>query len=575
MGTWVLNGTTVNLQDNSHTVAIGSDATPPGRKLAVAGTARASLEDHGGQVYNVKAYGAAGDGATDDRRAVQNAINAAEAAASGIVYFPPGIYLLGASTQPDLLTFTRPMQFLGAGPFLSVITTDQATQNIFHSTVTVTDVHDKVRPVIFRDLKIEASVKRTAGAAILQDVPAGSRFQHGIRIENCHFKGQWVAVHLTGASTAVIENCTFWASIEGPAPTTEADVWIDERTGFDSTTHLITGCLFADSLGTCGKAVKITGHAGGDRIIGNLFVNYDTQIHFEVDGPGTSQIVEGNVMEGARVAAIRITGATHQVHSVISGNTINVFGTSGLPRRGVWADPAGAGAVASMITVVGNKLAGDPVGGRGIELAPGAGAVTDRWLVAENLFVAFKTAIQLGPGVTGFMLGNNGYTGNGVNLENNSTGSRGAAFLDRVGIGTENSVTAHKELHIRSTQPLRPRIYLEGLAGTSSPGVEFAFDAANTRRAAIVGTASGSSGVQLELFTKPDTGGVAQRLIVDKDGNALWRSPNFQEMVSVGLEPPPPTPGRGRVFMRDTGSGKTQLCVKFATGPVQVLATEP
>jgi hypothetical protein len=30
-----------------------------------------------------------------------------------------------------------------------------------------------------------------------------------------------------------------------------------------------------------------------------------------------------------------------------------------------------------------------------------------------------------------------------------------------------------------------------------------------------------------------------------------------------------------RLFVRDSGSGKLQLCVRFATGDVQVIATEP
>jgi hypothetical protein len=46
--------------------------------------------------YNVKDYGAVGDGTTDDRSAIQSAINAANAAGGGIVYFPNGIYNLGA-----------------------------------------------------------------------------------------------------------------------------------------------------------------------------------------------------------------------------------------------------------------------------------------------------------------------------------------------------------------------------------------------------------------------------------------------------------------------------------------------
>lgn len=54
-------------------------------------------------VYNVKEYGAAGDGVTDDTAAITNAINAAVAAgvASGTnyaeVYFPPAVYLIAGN----------------------------------------------------------------------------------------------------------------------------------------------------------------------------------------------------------------------------------------------------------------------------------------------------------------------------------------------------------------------------------------------------------------------------------------------------------------------------------------------
>ena len=467
--------------------------------------------------------------------------------------------------KPDLITFSQPVQFLGAGPFLSVITTDQVTKNMFHGTITVTDLNDKVRPIIFRDLKLDAAVDRTADAAIRQDVAPGSTFEHGIRIENCHFKRQYIGLLLRASSTAVIENCTFWSGIAS-----EADVWVDEQVGGDSTTHLITGCLFADTARTASKAVKLTGLCGGDRILGNLFVNFGTQIHVESRGT-TSMLIQGNVMEAARVATVRFTGADEQVHTVITGNAMRV----GVAGRCIWADVTGAGKFVDQITVVGNKLVGEYAGSKGIELAPTSGAATDRWLIAENLLHRFTVAIEAGAAATNLMLGSNAYVANNTDLVNNSTASKGAAFLDRVGIGAENGVTATKELHIKSTQGARPRIYLEGTAGTSSPGVEFAFDSANTRRAALVGTAAGASGVQLELFTKPDGSSVAQRLVVDKDGNALWRSPNYQEMISVPIDPGAPSTGRARLFMRDNGSGKTQFCVRFATGAVHVLATEP
>lgn len=53
--------------------------------------------DKGAQVHNVRAYGATGDGSTDDRAAIQSAIDAETY--GGVVYLPPGDFALG-STHP-------------------------------------------------------------------------------------------------------------------------------------------------------------------------------------------------------------------------------------------------------------------------------------------------------------------------------------------------------------------------------------------------------------------------------------------------------------------------------------------
>jgi hypothetical protein len=71
-------------------------------------------------VYNVKTYGATGDGVTDDNAAVQAAITAANAASGGVIYFPAGTYLISgqlllpndaASPAPHQKNFT----FRGVG----------------------------------------------------------------------------------------------------------------------------------------------------------------------------------------------------------------------------------------------------------------------------------------------------------------------------------------------------------------------------------------------------------------------------------------------------------------------------
>lgn len=47
--------------------------------------------------FDVRAYGAAGDGTTDDSTAIQAAIDAANAAGSGVVFFPVGVYAIESS----------------------------------------------------------------------------------------------------------------------------------------------------------------------------------------------------------------------------------------------------------------------------------------------------------------------------------------------------------------------------------------------------------------------------------------------------------------------------------------------
>jgi hypothetical protein len=51
-------------------------------------------------------------------------------------------------------------------------------------------------------------------------------------------------------------------------------------------------------------------------------------------------------------------------------------------------------------------------------------------------------------------------------------------------------------------------------------------------------------------------------------------STKFYELSEIAA-PLAPVANRARLFVRDNGAGKTQLCVRFNTGAVQVIATQP
>jgi hypothetical protein len=67
------------------------------------GLTKASYSLINGAPYNVKDYGAVGNGATDDTAAINSAISAANTAGGGVVYVPSGTYLIGVYTYTGVV----------------------------------------------------------------------------------------------------------------------------------------------------------------------------------------------------------------------------------------------------------------------------------------------------------------------------------------------------------------------------------------------------------------------------------------------------------------------------------------
>ena len=122
-----------NLDMNSNRVINLVDPVTPqeaATKSYVDDAIDAVVTDGGGVVVRgnyptVLDYGAVGDGVTNDTAAIQSAVTAN---AGGILYFPPGTYLVSGSTASPCITLPiAGIKLLGAGKYLSTIKMAAAT----------------------------------------------------------------------------------------------------------------------------------------------------------------------------------------------------------------------------------------------------------------------------------------------------------------------------------------------------------------------------------------------------------------------------------------------------------------
>lgn len=108
--------------------------------------------------FNVKTYGAAGDGTTDDTVAIQAAVTAAGAAGGGTAFLPPGTYMIGA----DAIAFaTDGVTLAGSGGYESIIKmADGAAAVTVHNQI----IDLNASRVTIRDLCLDGNgVNQTAG----------------------------------------------------------------------------------------------------------------------------------------------------------------------------------------------------------------------------------------------------------------------------------------------------------------------------------------------------------------------------------------------------------------------------
>lgn len=115
-----------------------------------------NVQTWGGIIYNVKAYGAKGDGVTDDTEAIQSAIDAVMANGGGTVFLPAGTYLISSTllidnSSSEYFSDPRKIHIAGAGNCQTIIRSTAAAaalkliggkNGILNSFITYQRIHD-------------------------------------------------------------------------------------------------------------------------------------------------------------------------------------------------------------------------------------------------------------------------------------------------------------------------------------------------------------------------------------------------------------------------------------------------
>lgn len=133
--------------------------TPVSKRVNIANLLRSDLG-----WFNVKAYGATGNGTTDDTTAISNAVSALNTAGGGVLYFPRGTYLTSGG-----FTITTPFMVLGCGCANQHDGGDPVSEVRCNSTTAVLFTINTTTTGLFRDIALKnvAGSTPTAGSAIL------------------------------------------------------------------------------------------------------------------------------------------------------------------------------------------------------------------------------------------------------------------------------------------------------------------------------------------------------------------------------------------------------------------------
>lgn len=261
--------------------------------------------------YNVKAYGATGNGSTDDTAAIASAISAATAATGGTIFFPVGTYLISSSLNVGG-GFPGGLQILGAGWESEILLKGTANCYMF-------DTGNGTGPTYTPGLKIADiylncnGFHQTASSGalygrgmvfgVLDHVWVDQPYEYGVhfyqdglgdyghhnRVYGCLFTNGYTSasyglgLKFEQADENTVMGCTFQDNGTTTFPSTQL---YDTSAGLQS----ILGCSFVTTRSTGCSMVKSDSSPSRLLIHGCHFDSSTTGNLVELDGPGSNVV---------------------------------------------------------------------------------------------------------------------------------------------------------------------------------------------------------------------------------------------------------------------------------------------
>jgi hypothetical protein len=313
---------TVNL---TNTYAIGKPVSKSPVELVDARSGSTTLKGRldliNRLVFNVRTYGAVGNGSTDDTTAIAAAITAA--GVGGHVDFPVGTYLVSASLVP-----LSGQSFTGAGLASKIIRANSHNNPVFNmGTGGMTDL-------LFADLLIDGNRAGTTTSAqsMIQGFQISRSTFRGLTIQNA--PANCPGIYINGGDDNVVDGCTFQTLGDGVifGATANAAYTMDR--------NRVVGCTF--------KNIDVNGiYFTGSILLGasTVFPKDAVIVGNSLTGCGDTAIEAGTGCIGAIVVGNTVNGGTgayvgmqgifvrDNSASIVSGNAVN--GIAGTPGDGI------------------------------------------------------------------------------------------------------------------------------------------------------------------------------------------------------------------------------------------------